>query len=60
MIKINLHACAAFVQALKFSIFHCCVNGAAMSTSFLGAAPLLVLRHTKLLPQVADALILHP
>ena len=33
MIKINLHACAAFVQALKFSIFHCCINGAAMSTS---------------------------
>jgi len=33
MIKINLHACAAFVQALKFSIFHRCINGAAMSTS---------------------------
>jgi hypothetical protein len=33
MIKINLHACAAFVQALKFSILNCCINGAAMSTS---------------------------
>jgi hypothetical protein len=60
MIKINLHACAAFVQALKFSILNCCINGSAVSTPCLGATPPLVLCHTKLLPQVADALILHP